>query len=317
MNQARSHRQPRERRPRMRRARLVNGSDSQKLFIETMKRHREEALHEARDRHIRFRDKAKFFFLKGGLDQSPDQGRAFEPTKTKVLQAKSSKTRNRADQSALHYRILEMAETLDLSDHVTQSVSDLIRLARTGDRLLVETLHRIAVQTIGALNSMAIETPEVVRPMARREFSWPALIGRKRFVKQTNERLMKWLQLGEGDAFSNRGWQMSAPSTQAALDLFLTAQLYEEDWNLPRLTEKNKRIWFKISWDHMLKEKIKPEKIPWLAPLGKSAIGKRSISRGMSSQTDGMKRDDMRAEIKRQIWNAFDKLVAGASEKSK
>jgi hypothetical protein len=41
---------------------LVNESDFQKLFIETMKRHREEALHGARDRHIKFRDKAKFFF---------------------------------------------------------------------------------------------------------------------------------------------------------------------------------------------------------------------------------------------------------------
>ena len=28
-----------------------------------------------------------------------------------------------------------------------------------------------------------------------------------------------------------------------------------------------------------------------------------------------MKRDDMRAEIKRQVWNAFDKLIAGALKK--
>jgi hypothetical protein len=70
----------------------------------------------------------------------------------------------------------------------------------------------------------------------------------------------------------------------------------------------------------MLKEGIVPEEIPWLAPVGnsaiESAIGKRSNRRGMSEQTQGMKRDDMRAGIKRH-WNAFDKLVASASEKSK
>jgi hypothetical protein len=182
---------------------------------------------------------------------------------------------------------------------------------------MVGELHGIAVKTISALNSIAMKKPEIARRIARREFSWPALIGRKRFVKQTNERLMKWLQLGEGDSFTTRGWQLSAPSTQAALDLFLTAQFFQDDWNLPPLTEKNKRTWFEVAWQQMLKEGIEPEKIPWLAPLGKSAIGKRSISRGMPSQTEGMKRDDTRAEIKRQIWNAFDKLIAGASKKSK
>jgi hypothetical protein len=301
---------------------LVNGSDFQRLFLKTMKRHRESAVQQARDRHMKFRESAKFFFLKGGLDQPPDQRAAFESTETKVLQAKGSKTRKRAvrsetEISALEDKILEGAERLDVYAKVTQSVSDLIRLARAGNPLLVGTLHGIAVRTIGALYDIAAKRPEVVRPIARREFSWPALIGRKRFIKQLNERLMKNLQLGEGDGFSNRGWQLSAPSTQAALDLFLTAKLYEEDWNLAPLTEKNKRTWFEVAWQRMLNEGIVPEKIPWLAPLGKSAIGKRSISRGMPAQTDGMKRDDMRAEIKGQIRNAFDKLVAGASEKSK
>jgi hypothetical protein len=301
---------------------LVNGSDFQRLFLKTMKRHREEALQQARDRHMKFRESAKFFFLKGGLDQPPDQRAAFESTETKVLQAKGSKTRERGvrsetEISALQDKTSDGAERLDLSAKVTQSVSDLIRLARTGNRLMVGKLHGIAVQTIAALYDIAGKRPEVLRSIARMEFSWPALIGRKRFIKQLNERLVTSLQLGEGDAFSTRGWQLLAPSTQAALDLFLTAKLYQKDWNLAALTEKNKRTWFEVAWQQMLNEGIVPEKIPWLAPLGKSAIGKRSISRGMPAQTDGMKRDDTRAEIKRQIRNAFDNLVAGASEKSK
>jgi hypothetical protein len=318
MNQARGHRQPRRGPPRALRTRLVQMSDSQKLFLDTMRQHLDETMHEARDR----RDKWKFFFLKGELDHSPNQARAFEPKKAEAPQPKISKRRNRADQSeteisALQNRILEAAERLDVCAQVEQSVSDLIRLARTGNQLIVGELHSIAVTVIGALHDIAAKRPKLVRPIARRQFSWPALIGRKRFIKETNERLMERLDLGEGDTLSNRGWHFSAPSTHAAMDLFLTAQLYEEDWNLPPLAENNKRIWFEISWDQMLKEGIEPEKIPWLAPLGKSAIGKRSVSRGMPAQTDGMKRDDMRAEIKRQIWNAFEKLVAGAAEKSK
>ena len=245
-----------------------------------MKRYREKALQQARNRHMKFRESAKFFFLKGGLDhQPPDQRGTVESTVTKVLQAKGSKTRKRANRSdtkisALQDRILKSAERLEVSEQVEQSVSNLIRLARTGNPLLVEKLHGIAVKAIGALHDIAAKSSEVVRPMARREFSWPALIGRKRYIKQTNERLMKSIQLGEGDTFTTREWQLSAPSTQAALDLFLTARFFREDWNLPPLSEKNKRTWFEVAWQQMLKEGIIPEKVPWLAPVGKSAIGK-------------------------------------------
>jgi len=308
-------------RPQVQDTDLVKGSDLQKLFLETM-RHMENAVQQATDREMKLRENAKFFFLKGGRYQPPDQRGAFESTETKVLQSKAPKTRKRADRSETEVstilnRILDIADTVEVDARVTQSVDDLIRLARTEHPLPVGTLHRIAVRTVCALYDIAGERPDVLRPLARRESSWPALIGRKRFFKQLNERLMKNLQLGEGAAFSNRGWQPSAPSTQAALDLFLTAQLYQKDWNLPALTEKKKRTWFEVAWQNMLNDGIVPEKISWLAPLGKSAIGKRSISRGMPAQTEGMKRDDMRAEIKRQIWNAFDKLVAGASEQSK
>jgi hypothetical protein len=285
-----------------------------------MRQHCDDMMEQARDRHMKSRERAKFFFLKEGLDQRPEHRGALKSAATDVSQAKRSKTRKRAvrtdiEISALQNRILTSAERLEVSDQVEQSVSNLIRLARTGHPLLVQKLHGIAVNAIGALYDIAGKTPEVLRPMARREFGWPALIGRKRFIKQINERLIKSIQLGEGDIFTTRAWQLSAPSTQAALDLFLTARFFREDWNLAPLSEKNKRTWFEVAWQQMLKEGIAPEKVPWLASVGKSAIGKRSISRGMPEQTDGMRRDDMRAEIKRQVWNAFDKLIAGALTK--
>jgi hypothetical protein len=283
-----------------------------------MKRRLDETMSEARLQ----RDKKKFFFLKGGLDVPPDQEDGLAPEQAQVREAKRSKTRSQPDQrrneiSAIQDRILQNAIKSDFRKQIEQSVKDLIRLGYSGDPLMIRALHGIAVTSIVALNWIAQKKPEELRPIARREFCWPALIGRKRFIKKTNDSLIKRVQLGEGDAFTTREWQLPAPSTQAAFDLFLTAQLFEEDWSLPGLTEKNKRTWFEIAWDQMLKEGIEPEKIPWLAPVGKSAIGKKSISRGMPEQTEGMKRDDVRAEIKRQVWKAFDKLVAGQVKKTR
>jgi hypothetical protein len=52
---------------------------------------------------------------------------------------------------------------------------------------------------------------------------------------------MKAIQLNSGDRFTTRGWHLSAPSTQAAIDLFLTAHDFQRDWNLPPLKEENKK----------------------------------------------------------------------------
>jgi hypothetical protein len=172
----------------------------------------------------------------------------------------------------------------------------------------------ITLEMVSALNSIAEEQPEIILPISRRQIAWPAFISRKRALKASNAKLMEALQLGEGGPYSKRQWQLSARSTQAAVGLFETARLHKKEWDLPPLTEKNKRAWFEASWKYMLKEGIVPEETPSLAQLGKSAIGKRSISRGMSDQTEGMRRDDVRAEIKRQLWNAFDRLIAGGEK---
>jgi hypothetical protein len=209
-------------------------------------------------------------------------------------------------------KILENEEMLRVLGQARKSVDDLIRLARDGK--LVVVLWGIACDLVSALNSIANRRPELVLPISRSVPSWPAFISRKRAFKLMNAKLMNTLQLCEGDVYSQREWRLSARSTQAAVGLFVTAQVSKRAWRLPPLTKKNKRIWFEASWNHMLKEGIAPEQSPFLAPLGKSAVGKKSTSRGMSQQTEGMKRDDVRAEIKRQLWNAFDRLIAGAEK---
>jgi hypothetical protein len=302
---------------------LGSGPDLKRLFLDTLKQHLDSTMDEARSRYMKARDQGRFFFLKGGELWPPSQADSPLATETGGVQGNISepahapaKWQQPAKASPID-RILESAERLDMSAQIEQIMSDITRLAQAGDARMVAKLHQIAVKAIVGLNWLVLKKPEVVRPIARKELCWPALIGRKRSIKQTNDRIIKIIELGADEAlFSNRGWQMSAPSTQAAFDLFLTAVSYQENWKLPPLTSKTKRTWFEVAWQQMLNDGIEPEKIPWLAPVGKSAIGKRSISRGMSEQTDGMKRDDVRAEIKRQVRNAFDKLVADATKKS-
>jgi hypothetical protein len=260
------------------------------------------------DRHLEFKRQGKFAFLRRGIGPSSVESDALGTTTSRTIQPKRSKI------SSIEARALQAFESLDICNRVEQTVSDFTRRASTGDPIMLNRLVCIAVHVIQSLNAIAIKTPEMVYPISRIHFLWPALIGRKRFIKQWNERLIRLIQLGTGEKVSMRGWQISAPSTRAALDLFLTAHDFQRDWNLPPLKRENKKKWFEVSWRKMLEEGIVPEEIPWLAPVGKSAIGKRSISRGMSTQTEGMKRDDMRAEIKRQVWNAFEKVVAGASQ---
>ena len=209
----------------------------------------------------------------------------------------------------------ESDDKLRIHEQAQRSVNELIRLAETGDELSIVLLFMIAAQTVDAVNSGVKQRLELFLKFSRNLIVWPAFISRKRGFKLANEELLKTLQLGEGTAyFSKKEWQPSASSTQAALGLFSIALVKKEEWKLPPLTAKTKREWFERSWKEMLREGIAPEEVAKLAKLGKSAIRKKSISRGMPEQTDGMKRDDVRAEIKRQVWNAFDRLVAGAEK---
>ena len=106
---------------------------------------------------------------------------------------------------------------------------------------------------------------------------------------------------------------MSAPSTQAAMGLWIRWLL---KYGPPpqRLTHRQKRELFDHLWAREIAEGFTPEEVPKLAPLGKSAVGKKSTSRGMPEQTPGMRSHDVRSEIKRQVWKAFDGLIVGAEK---
>ncbi len=221
----------------------------------------------------------------------------------------------RAKQREFEAKLLRIKEMIELSEKTQKGVTALIRLASEGDGLVIETLVSIASETVFALNALAKQRPEEVREIAKSNFMWPVMISRKREHKRWADEILDLLQVGEGSIISTRPWQPSSLSTKAAWAHFMAGKKMEKMGVLPSLTPENKKEWFDYVWNSLIALGIEPEKMEVVCDLGKSAIKKPNgkSQRGMPEQTEGMKACDMRAEIKRQLWRAFDGLIAGKS----
>ena len=163
-----------------------------------------------------------------------------------------------------------------------------------------------AHKLVTALDHMAQKRPELFRHVARKTFYWPGFISRKRAFDRKNAELMEKIELGADCPYSTKQWRISAPTTHTAMTLHLYCCKHEKQWQLPPLTtKKNKRSWFEHGWNYMVNDlHLVPENDPVLAPLGKSA--ERYYKREDPKERTAMA---VRAEIKRQIWKAFDKLI--------
>ena len=164
-------------------------------------------------------------------------------------------------------------------------------------------LWNAACQLVTALHDMAQKRPELLRPIAQQLFFWPGFISRKRAFETDNEKLMEKIELGIGGPYSTKQWHMSATSTQLALYLYQLCRMFEKQWQLPALSRKTKQEWFEKAWEYMLDDlHIVPEKDPHLAKLGRAAV-----TRNINASAE-----DQREQIKRQVWNAFNGVIADA-----
>jgi hypothetical protein len=163
-------------------------------------------------------------------------------------------------------------------------------------------LWNTACQLVFSLEDMAQKRPELLRPIARQIFFWPGMISHKRAFNMANIKLMDKIELGVGGPYSSKHWQIEAVSTQFAIWLHLLCRTYAKQLGLPPLTtEKNKRMWFEQIWNYAVNDlHIKPEENPHLAKLGEAAV-KRNINASA---------EDKRAQIKKQVWNTFNGLIA-------
>jgi hypothetical protein len=164
-------------------------------------------------------------------------------------------------------------------------------------------LWNAACQVVTALNAMAQKRPELLRPIAQQLFFWPGFISRKRAFNRVNTKLMDKIELSVGGPYSSKQWRIEAPSTQFAIRLYLEGQKHAKQLGLPPLTtKKNRQIWFERIWKYAVDDlHIEPEKNPVLAKLGRAAV-----TRNINASAE-----DIRAEIKKQVWKAFDGLIVG------
>jgi len=167
-------------------------------------------------------------------------------------------------------------------------------------------LWNAACQLVLLLVNMAQKRPELLRPIARQTFFWPGFITRKRAFNRVNTKLMDKIELSVGGPYSSKQWRIEAPSTQLAIRLYLEGQKHEKQLGLPPLTtKKNKQIWFERIWKYAVDDlHIEPEKNPVLAKLGRAAV-----TRNINATAE-----DKRAEIKKQVWKAFNGLIVVAEK---
>jgi hypothetical protein len=209
--------------------------------------------------------------------------------------------------------IVRIRERLRVCGQTWQNTDDLIRLAQHGDKLPALSLMMIAAKMVEALDSIVEQQPKLGRWLARDVFLWPGFISRKRSVRKANEELMDKLQLGKGGIFSAREWQISAPSTQAALKLFIFGQQRATLGLCEPFAVKVKKQWFRENWKAMLDAGVVPEQSDFLRPLGESKAKKKpKYCKNLHPATQNA---NARDGIRYRVWKAFDGMFA--SEKMK
>jgi hypothetical protein len=173
------------------------------------------------------------------------------------------------------------------------------------ERQAIERLAQETWMRVEHLNEIAKSDPDLVIPIARKQIVWPGFISRKRAFQKENAELMARIELGRNSNYSDREWRPDAPATRGAHWVYWWGSGMAKQWRLPQLTGKNKRSWFDKAWSCMLRDlHVTPENDPRLGPLGESA--KRYYKREDPKERAPLA---MRAEIKRQIWKAFDTLI--------
>src|SRR5262249_49754653 len=127
---------------------LGSEPDLKRLFLDTMKKHLDSTMDEARSRHTKTREQGRFVFLKGGEVWPPNQADSPLAREAGGVQHNPSEPAHAPAKASPIDRILESAERLDMSAQIEEIMSGITRLAQAGDARMVAKLHQIAVTAI-------------------------------------------------------------------------------------------------------------------------------------------------------------------------
>lgn len=202
-------------------------------------------------------------------------------------------------------RVESTPTSVELAARIWPMYRDLCALAYNGDDLALSVLVQSAKAMTAVLQRIALCDSKRLIPMAQHDIVWPGLIGRKSAFEKTNQKIIKALKVGAKSPH-NGPWHPDSPATTTAICIDHWLHCNQHKLNLPAFSSTTARNWFERGWTGLLfSTNGTPERNAYLRGIGKSAVGKKSVSRGMPAQTKGMRRDDVRAKIKENVWRSF------------
>jgi hypothetical protein len=200
-------------------------------------------------------------------------------------------------------------EQLRKCTEMASTLAALLRtLAQQGNSDSAEMLLELAGNYVEQLHFLAMTHSEILRGHAREMIVWPYFISRKKWFRRHGDELLKKLEVGAKPLVGGT-WHGNAPAHVTACLLMVWLQNNQTTLRLPQLTKDSLLVWFEIAWQRLLFEtNNRPDQDAFFGSIGKSALGKKSTSRGVPEQTERMAQSDVRAKIKEIVKKSFIKL---------
>ncbi len=106
---------------------------------------------------------------------------------------------------------LQCVERVDrLRKTIFDGIAVLHRCAEDGDNIAIAALAWVAADATGRTNAICEKHPELVLPLARNIYTWPAMTSRKSEITRGNKTLIKRIELGRGGIYKSGKWQPGA-----------------------------------------------------------------------------------------------------------
>jgi hypothetical protein len=193
-----------------------------------------------------------------------------------------------------------------------EAVADALGLffaAEKGDLGVINGLLDGAVKIIAILGTIAKCNPDVLRPIARKQLFWPDLIGVKQDSLEKNRWLLKHLEVGKECSMRGK-WNPKSRATATALSMYTWLQTNQSALALPRLTQGTSKEWFEAGWTALLDvTEHHPEKNAFLRKIGQH-YGQHSKNIGAQKKvTPATRETNIRAGIRKQLWQSFQNLT--------
>jgi hypothetical protein len=178
-----------------------------------------------------------------------------------------------------------------------------------GDQAVIKGLLDSASTVIAILGAIAKNNPDVLRPVARKLLVWPDLIGVKEGYRKKNKWLLKHLEVGKECSMRGK-WNPEAPATQTALLMLTWLRTNQGVLGLPSLTGGTRSQWFGAAWAALLDAtEDHPEKDAYLRQIGWHYGQHSKRTRAQKKVTPATRESNIRAGIKKQLWQSFKNLT--------